>query len=309
MDTHVVKKRGRDKTHLERAASEVVLAKPAWLRGKSPDGEEVRRLTRVLREHNLHTVCEEANCPNMGECFRCGTATFIVMGDVCTRCCPFCDVAHGRPASLDGNEPDNLGQVVQAMGLKYVVVTSVNRDDLPDKGAGHFVACIQAIRRRSPDIKVEILVPDFRDREALALDILAEGLPDVFNHNLETVPRLYGLARPGADYQGSLNLLRQFKARHPGVPTKSGLMVGLGEEDDEILAVMKDLRAHGCDMLTIGQYLRPSRDHLPVKRYVTPEQFEEYRRQGLSLGFVQVAAAPLVRSSYHAELQAKDVVA
>jgi lipoic acid synthetase len=308
MNSQVVKKRGRDKTALKGARSEAVLAKPSWLRGKSPDCAEVERLTGILREHNLHTVCEEANCPNVGECFRCGTATFIIMGDVCTRRCPFCDVAHGRPGPLDTREPENLALVVKDMGLKYVVVTSVNRDDLPDKGAGHFAACIRALRERSPHIKVEILVPDFRGREALALDILDGALPDVFNHNLETVPRLYGLARPGADYRGSLELLRLFKERHPGVPTKSGLMVGLGEEDDEILAVMKDLRDHGCDMLTIGQYLRPSRDHLPVKRYVTPEAFEGYRKAGLSMGFSQVASAPLVRSSYHAELQAKDIV-
>ena len=281
------------------------LPKPAWLRVRSPLSPEVTRLKAVLREHRLHTVCEEASCPNIGECFGHGTATFMIMGKLCTRRCPFCDVAHGRPEPLDADEPENLARTVAAMGLKFVVVTSVDRDDLRDGGAAHFAACIHALRARVPGIGIEILVPDFRGRVSKALDVLAAAPPNVFNHNLETVPRLYKQARPGADYAGSLALLAEFKARRPDVPTKSGLMVGLGESNDEIEQVMRDLRAHGCDLLTIGQYLQPSRDyHLAVERYVSPEEFERFARLGHVMGFRNVASGPLVRSSYHAERQA-----
>ncbi|WP_349632293.1 lipoyl synthase [Desulfuromonas sp. CSMB_57] len=285
-----------------------ILAKPAWIKAKAPAAPEVRELTGILRNHSLHTVCEEANCPNLGECFQRGTATFMIMGDICTRRCPFCDVAHGRPAPLDEQEPEHLAAAIQAMQLRYVVITSVNRDDLPDGGAGHFARCIGAIRATGSGVKIEILVPDFRGHVEAAFEGLAGNLPDVFNHNLETVPRLYGEARPGARYGESLQLLQRFKARFPGIPTKSGLMVGLGETDEEILTVMRDLRAHGCDMLTVGQYLRPSRHHLPVRRYVTPEQFDKFREEGLAMGFAQVASGPLVRSSYHADLQAREVL-
>ncbi len=277
--------------------------KPAWIRVKSPTNPEVGRLKNLLREHKLHTVCEEASCPNLGECFSGGTATFMIMGRLCTRRCPFCDVAHGRPLPLDPEEPAQLAAAIAEMGLKYVVVTSVDRDDLRDGGAGHFAACIEAVRHSSPATAIEILVPDFRGRLEIALDTLARALPDVFNHNLETVPRLYKAARPGADYAHSLRLLAEFKARHPRVPTKSGLMLGLGEADDEIEAVMRDLRAHGGDMLTIGQYLQPSRHHLPVERFVPPEQFARFEQLGYGMGFRHVASGPLVRSSYHADRQ------
>jgi len=281
------------------------LRKPAWIRAKSPTHPEVGRLKTLLRQHNLNTVCEEASCPNLGECFAHGTATFMIMGRLCTRRCPFCDVAHGRPAPLDANEPENLACAIAAMGLRFVVITSVDRDDLRDGGAGHFVDCIRAVRAHTPQTSIEVLVPDFRGRMAVALDILGQALPNVFNHNLETVPRLYKAARPGSDYAHSLKLLAEFKARHPGVPTKSGVMVGLGETNDEIETVMRDLRAHGCDMLTIGQYLQPSRHHLPVERFVTPDEFEAFAALGRALGFTNVASGPLVRSSYHAELQAR----
>jgi len=281
--------------------------KPAWIRVRTPSSPAVAELKAILREHHLHTVCEEASCPNLGECFSHGTATFMIMGDICTRRCPFCDVAHGRPDPLDENEPANLARTIAAMNLRYVVVTSVDRDDLRDGGAAHFVACIQAIRTASPQTRIETLVPDFRGRMDVALDILAQATPDVFNHNLETVPRLYKQARPGADYPWSLELLRRFKAAHPHVPTKSGLMLGLGESDEEIIEVMRDLRAHGCDMLTLGQYLQPSRHHLPVQRFVTPEQFEHLAAIAKELGFENVASGPLVRSSYHADLQAAGV--
>ena len=303
-----MKKRGAEKTALQSIDVAGNLAKPKWIRARTPDSAEVRRLTRILRDHKLHTVCEEARCPNLGECFRCGTATFIVMGDVCTRRCPFCDVSHGRPGLLDQDEPRNLAEVVKAMGLDYVVITSVNRDDLNDAGAGHFAHCIREIRKLDGPIKVEILVPDFRGKVDFALAILGQALPDVFNHNLETVPRLYQTVRPGARYRESLELLRLFKLLHAEVPTKSGLMVGLGETDEEILEVMRDLREHNCDMLTIGQYLRPSRHHLPVERYVEPEQFEKFKELGLAMGFSQVASGPLVRSSYKADLQAKPIL-
>ncbi|MDY0261089.1 lipoyl synthase [Syntrophotalea acetylenica] len=302
------KKRGADKTALSADDKQAVLTKPAWIRAKAPSSPEVAKLTGILREHRLHTVCEEANCPNLGECFNRGTATFMIMGDVCTRRCPFCDVAHGRPSALDPGEPEHLAEAVRVMKLRYVVVTSVTRDDLADGGAGHFARCVEAIRHKPGKVKVEILVPDFRRCVQTALANLGNGLPDVFNHNLETVPRLYAESRPGADYQGSLKLLQRFKEIYPDVPTKSGLMVGLGETDDEILEVMRDLRAHGCDMLTVGQYLRPGRHHLPVQRYVAPEQFEAFKVAGLKMGFSQVASGPLVRSSYHADLQAQKVL-
>ncbi|MEJ2552806.1 MAG: lipoyl synthase [Gammaproteobacteria bacterium] len=280
------------------------LRKPRWIRAKAPTSPEVSRLKTVLREHRLHTVCEEASCPNLGECFSHGTATFMIMGDLCTRRCPFCDVAHGRPGMLDGEEPATLAKTIAAMDLRYVVITSVDRDDLRDGGAGHFKACIDEVRRQSPHTKIEILVPDFRGRADAALEILGESPPDVFNHNLETIPRLYKAVRPGADYQGSLRLLQHFKECRPEVPTKSGLMLGLGEDPAEIEAVMADLRQHGCDMLTLGQYLQPSRHHLPVTRYVTPDEFAVMGERAKALGFSNVASGPMVRSSYHADLQA-----
>lgn len=281
------------------------LSKPSWIRARAPVGAGVTRIKRLLREAKLTTVCEEAQCPNLGECFNQGTATFMILGDVCTRRCPFCDVAHGRPLAPDLEEPEHLAQSIAALGLDYVVITSVDRDDLRDGGAGHFAACLRAIRRRSPRTQLEILVPDFRGRESRALDqFTGDSLPDLFNHNLETVPRLYSRVRPGADYAGSLALLGAFKACHPQIPTKSGLMLGLGEEGEEVLAVMADLRAQGCDMLTLGQYLPPSRAHLPVSRYWTPDEFESLRCAGEALGFVHVASGAMVRSSYHADRQA-----
>lgn len=281
------------------------LRKPKWIRAEFTGSREVQRLKSILRENKLHTVCEEANCPNLGECFKGGSATFMIMGDICTRRCPFCDVGHGRPNPLDPEEPKNLAATIKAMGLKYVVITSVDRDDLRDGGAGHFVDCIRQARELNPGISIEILTPDFRGRVDTALEILGEAPPDVFNHNLETVPRLYKQARPGADYATSLDLLRQFKERHAGIPTKSGLMLGLGEDLDEVEAVMRDMRAHKIEMLTLGQYLQPSAHHLPVKRYVTPEEFENLRIAGEKMGFSHVASGPMVRSSYHADQQAK----
>ena len=278
--------------------------KPEWIRAKAPTDPKVIELKRLLREKNLHTVCEEAACPNLGECFAHGTATFMIMGDLCTRRCPFCDVAHGKPKPLDQDEPENLATAVELMKLKYVVVTSVDRDDLKDGGAGHFAACISALRRRVPQTRIEILVPDFRGRMDVALEIMHNSPPDVFNHNLESVPRLYKKVRPGSDYEWSLDLIQKFKAQHPSVPTKSGLMLGLGETIDEVKAVMRDLRAHDCDMLTLGQYLQPSRCHLAVERFVTPEEFAELGEYATSIGFKNVASAPMVRSSYHADLQA-----
>lgn len=288
--------------------AETPLKKPAWIRTRLGDTESVQRVKRILRERSLHSVCEEAACPNLGECFSHGTATFMVLGDICTRRCPFCDVAHGRPAPPDAEEPAHLAETVRELGLRYVVVTSVDRDDLRDGGAGHFAACIRAIRERSPATRIEVLVPDFRGRAEVALDILAADPPDVFNHNLETVPRLYKAARPGADYAGSLALLAKFKARCGEVPTKSGLMLGLGETLEEIERVMADLRAHGCDMLTLGQYLQPSREHLPVARYVAPDEFEALAATARNLGFSAVASAPMVRSSYHADQQAVEIL-
>ncbi|KAB2966972.1 lipoyl synthase [Zoogloea sp.] len=275
--------------------------KPPWLRARDPGTAKVAALQQLLREQELHTVCEEADCPNIGECFARGTATFMIMGSICTRRCPYCDVAHGRPAPLDADEPARLARTVAAMKLRYVVVTSVDRDDLRDGGSAHFAACIGAIRAATPAVQVEVLTPDFRGREQLALETLAATPPDVFNHNIETVPRLYRAVRPGADYAGSLRLIAAFKARNPAVPTKSGLMLGLGETDDEVLQTLQDLRAHRCDILTLGQYLRPSAAHLPVERYVPPEEFERWRVRALALGFREVAAGPLVRSSYRAD--------
>ncbi len=284
------------------------LRKPEWLRIKIIANGEINRLKTTLRRHNLHTVCEEAACPNLGECFSQGTATFMIMGDLCTRRCPFCDVAHGKPQPLAVQEPYQLAVTVAQMGLKYVVITSVNRDDLRDGGAGHFAACIAAIREHSPETKIEILVPDFRGRIETALTLLAAQPCDVFNHNLETVPRLYPQVRPGADYQNSLHLLALHHAALPAIPTKSGLMLGLGEQEAEVIKVMHDLRAHGCSMLTLGQYLQPSQHHLPVQAYIHPEQFAAYAQMATELGFKHVASAPLVRSSYHADLQAQTVI-
>jgi lipoic acid synthetase len=278
--------------------------KPAWIRAKAPTDPKVLALKQLLREKDLHTVCEEASCPNLGECFSHGTATFMIMGALCTRRCPFCDVAHGRPQPLDINEPAHLAEAVRAMNLRYVVVTSVDRDDLRDGGAGHFATCISAIRAASPTTRIEVLTPDFRGRMAPALAALAATPPDVFNHNLETVSRLYLSVRPGADYAWSLSLIKEMKAALPAVPTKSGLMLGLGEEMDEVHAVLRDLRAHDCDMITIGQYLQPSRAHLPVQRFVHPDEFAALGEYARSLGFENVASGPMVRSSYHADRQA-----
>ena len=282
--------------------------KPEWIRARAPTHPRVQELKKLMREHRLYTVCEEASCPNLGECFAHGTATFMILGDLCTRRCPFCDVAHGRPAPVDETEPENLAQAVQLMGLNYVVITSVDRDDLRDGGAGHFAACIGAVRKISPATRIEILTPDFRGRMDQALERLNAALPDVFNHNLETVPRLYKKVRPGADYEWSLDLIQQFKLRHPEIPAKSGIMLGLGEEKQEVKQVLQDLRDHLCDMLTLGQYLQPSRYHLAVERFVHPDEFNELGAYAESLGFTSVASAPLVRSSYHADLQAKSLV-
>lgn len=282
------------------------LKKPDWIRVRLTDSPRFRDIKRILREQKLHTVCEEASCPNIGECFGNGTATFMILGDLCTRRCPFCDVAHGRPQPPDADEPAHLADTIAALKLKYVVITSVDRDDLRDGGAAHFKACIAEVRARSPATRIEVLVPDFRGRLDIALDILAACPPDVMNHNLETVPRLYKQARPGADYGNSLILLKDFKSRLPHIPTKSGLMVGLGETDDEILDVMRDLRAHNVDMLTIGQYLQPSTHHLPVLRYVEPAVFDMYAAKAAEMGFVHAASGPLVRSSYHADRQAHE---
>jgi lipoic acid synthetase len=283
-----------------------VLPKPDWIRVKAASSStRFLDIKKILREHKLHTVCEEASCPNIGECFGKGTATFMIMGDKCTRRCPFCDVGHGRPDPLDADEPVNLAKTIADLQLRYVVITSVDRDDLRDGGAAHFVDCIREVRQRSPQTQIEVLVPDFRGRMDRALDILKAAPPDVMNHNLETVPRLYREARPGSDYKHSLELLRRFKQEVPGVPTKSGLMVGLGETDEEILEVMRDMRAHDIDMLTIGQYLAPSSSHLPVRRYVHPDVFRMFEAQAREMGFTHAAVGALVRSSYHADQQAQ----
>jgi lipoic acid synthetase len=280
------------------------LKKPDWIRVRLGDQQRFEAVKAILREQKLHTVCEEASCPNISECFGKGTATFMILGDLCTRRCPFCDVAHGRPQPPDAEEPKHLADTIAALKLRYVVITSVDRDDLRDGGAAHFKDCIREVRERSPQTRIEVLVPDFRGRLEVALDVLSACPPDVMNHNLETVPRLYKEARPGSSYAHSLKLLKDFKARFPHVPTKSGLMVGLGETDEEIVEVMRDLRAHDVDMLTIGQYLQPSAHHLPVRRYVEPAVFEGYTRTAEALGFVHAACGPLVRSSYHADRQA-----
>jgi lipoic acid synthetase len=282
-----------------------VLKKPDWIRVKAGSpSTRFYEIKQILREHKLHTVCEEASCPNIGECFGKGTATFMIMGDKCTRRCPFCDVGHGRPDPLDVDEPLNLAKTIAALKLKYVVITSVDRDDLKDGGAGHFAECITKVRELSPLTQIEVLVPDFRGRADRALNILKASPPDVMNHNLETAPRLYKEARPGSDYQFSLDLLKRFKQEVPGVPTKSGIMVGLGETDDEIRQVMRDMRAHDIDMITIGQYLAPSGHHLPVRRYVTPDAFKQFEKEAYELGFTHAAVGAMVRSSYHADEQA-----
>ena len=277
--------------------------KPDWIRVRMGNSSRVEQIKQTLRKHKLSSVCEEASCPNIGECFSGGTATFMIMGDICTRRCPFCDVAHGRPNALMENEPLELAEAIQEMGLTYVVVTSVDRDDLRDGGAEHFARCISETRRLNPGIKVEVLVPDFRGRGDIALNILTATCPDVFNHNLETVPSLYKKVRPGSDYQWSLDLLKRYKAMAPHVITKSGIMVGVGESRDEVIEVLGDMKAHDIDMVTIGQYLQPSRDHLPVERFVHPDEFAEYARIGESMGFRHVASGPMVRSSYHADKQ------
>jgi lipoic acid synthetase len=283
------------------------LKKPDWIRVKAGSAtSRFYEIKQILREAKLHTVCEEASCPNIGECFGKGTATFMIMGDLCTRRCPFCDVGHGRPLPLDQDEPRHLAETIASLKLKYVVITSVDRDDLRDGGAQHFVDCIRETRALSPGTQIEILTPDFRGRVDRALGILRAAPPDVMNHNLETVPRLYLQARPGSDYAHSLKLLKDFKAEHPAVPTKSGLMLGLGETNEEILEVMKDLRAHDVDMLTLGQYLQPSGHHLPVLRYATPDEFKMFEFEAAKMGFKHAACGPMVRSSYHADKQAHE---
>ena len=286
--------------------NEELLRKPDWMRIKlPPSSQKIDHIKSTLRKNKLHSVCEEASCPNLAECFNHGTATFMIMGAICTRRCPFCDVAHGRPLALDPEEPKKLALTIKEMGLKYVVITSVDRDDLRDGGAQHFADCIKQIREHSPQTRIEILTPDFRGRMEQALEVFRETPPDVFNHNLETAPRMYRIARPGADYKWSLELLRRIKEMHPHVPTKSGVMMGLGETNEEIVQVLKDLREHGVNMLTLGQYLQPSRHHLPVKRYVPPAEFDELKEVAMELGFSHAACGPFVRSSYHADLQAK----
>jgi len=278
--------------------------KPEWIRAKAHSNPEVVRLKSLLRENELHTVCEEAACPNLGECFTHGTATFLIMGNICTRRCPFCDIAHGKPDPLDENEPNHLAKTVATMKLKHVVVTSVDRDDLRDGGSEHFTTCIAEIRKQSPQTRIEVLVPDFRGRMDVALQKIAKCPPDIFNHNLESIPRLYKAVRPGSDYQWSLTLIKRFQEMHPDVPTKSGMMLGLGETLEEVKQVMRDLREHGCRMLTLGQYLQPSRHHLAVERFVPPAEFDQLAEIGKQMGFEHVASGPMVRSSYHADLQA-----
>jgi lipoic acid synthetase len=282
-----------------------MLRKPAWIKIKLPrNTDKIDHIKKTLRKNNLHSVCEEASCPNLAECFNHGTATFMILGDICTRRCPFCDVAHGKPLPPSAEEPIKLAKTIAEMGLKYVVITSVDRDDLRDGGAQHFVDCILAIREHSPSTKIEVLVPDFRGRMDKALEILKKGPPDVFNHNLETIPRLYRECRPGANYQWSLDLLKKFKQQHPDIPTKSGLMMGMGEDKHEITEVLKDLRQHDVEMLTLGQYLQPSKHHFPLKRYVHPDDFNELGETAKDLGFSHAASGPMVRSSYHADKQA-----
>jgi len=305
-----VKLRGADKVRripVKVVPTDELLKKPDWIRVRIAASPEVNRIKKILRTRKLASVCEEASCPNLSECFTHGTATFMIMGEICTRRCPFCDVSHGKPNPLDIEEPRQLAEAVAEMALKYVVVTSVDRDDLKDSGATHFAECIRYLRLLNPTTQVEVLVPDFRGRMDIALEILAAEPPDVFNHNLETVPRLYKKARPGADYMWSLDLLKRYKEVKPSVRTKSGLMLGLGETIDEVKQVMQDMRDHNIDMLTLGQYLQPSRDHLKVERFVHPDEFAMLKELGEQMGFKQVASGPLVRSSYHADLQAKGV--
>ena len=305
-----VKEKGALKTARLKFFPKEKLAKPAWIRVRAPmPDSRFHEIKRILREQKLHTVCEEASCPNIAECFGNGTATFMILGDICTRRCPFCDVAHGRPLAPDAEEPRHLAETIARLGLAYVVITSVDRDDLKDGGAQHFVDCIRAVRAASPRTGIEVLVPDFRGRLERALEVLAAAQPDVMNHNMETVPRLYKQARPGGDYAHSLKLFDFYKRNNPEIPTKSGLMVGLGEIDEEILAVMRDLRANGVSMLTIGQYLAPSAHHLPVERYVHPDTFAMFEREAAAMGFRHAAVGPLVRSSYHADKQAQAVAA
>lgn len=301
------KQRGADKLAripVKIEPTESPLRKPDWIRVRIPASPAVSELKQLLRENNLVTVCEEASCPNLPECFTHGTATFMIMGDKCTRRCSFCDVAHGRPDPLDPNEPAHLASTIAKMKLRYVVITSVDRDDLRDGGASHFTACIKAIREQSPNIQIEVLVPDYRGRLEIALDETGKALPDVFNHNIETVPRLYKAARPGSDYAHSLHLLQAFKKRYPGIPTKSGIMLGLGETNEEVEQTLRDLRSHDVDRVTLGQYLQPSKFHLPVTRYVTPAEFDHFGKFAKDLGFENIASGPLVRSSYHADKQA-----
>lgn len=305
------KQRGADKVSripVKIVPTGTMLRKPKWIRVKITNSAKVTELKNTIKDNGLHTVCEEAACPNLNECYGHGTATFMILGDLCTRRCPFCDVAHGRPQAPDENEPHKLAATIQLMQLRYVVITSVDRDDLKDGGAKYFQQCIREVRRLNPDIEIEVLVPDFRGRMQKALTELQQQLPDVFNHNLETVPRLYKQTRPGANYQWSLKLLQEFKLANPSVPTKSGIMLGLGEELDEVRQVMADLRAHDCDMLTLGQYLQPSKHHLPVIRYVAPAEFDQLKEDALKLGFSNVASGPMVRSSYHADQQAAGLI-
>ena len=306
--TRSSKYRDADKTRLIPSITledSAPLKKPEWMRIKlSANTDNIAHIKNTIRKHGLHSVCEEASCPNLAECFNHGTATFMILGDICTRRCPFCDVAHGRPLPPDRAEPNKLAQTIQEMKLRYVVITSVDRDDLKDGGASHFASCTQEIRSLSPNIKVETLTPDFRGCIDEAVAVLSENPPDVFNHNLENIPRLYKKIRPGASYEGSLKLLEAFKHQHPEIPTKSGLMVGLGETNEELIQVLRDLRSHGVTMLTLGQYLQPSKYHLPVERYVSPKEFDELKQTALAMGFTHAACGPFVRSSYHADLQA-----
>lgn len=310
MKQYGIKKRGIDKIRIkvETTTTSSSLKKPDWIKVKHLDADAVTQLKDRLRNNKLHTVCEEAFCPNIGECFSNGTATFMVLGDICTRRCAFCDVAHGRPLMPDPSEPERLAASVKAMGLKYVVITSVDRDDLEDGGSKHFVKCINAIRQLESNVLVEILVPDFRKCLPVALEHLSGEIPDVFNHNIETVPRLYKTVRPGSDYQHSLKLLSDFKKINPEIPTKSGIMLGLGENKEEVVAVLHDLKAHGVDLVTIGQYLQPGKHHHPVMRYVSPREFDDLRDIAIDIGIRDVAAGPLVRSSYHADKQAKNIL-
>jgi len=306
-----VKHKGASKTAripIKVVPLEEKIKKPAWIKAKIPTGKKFFEIKDILRTQKMHTVCEEASCPNIGELSSSRPAPCMIVGAIGPRRCPFCDVGHGRPNELDKDEPKNLAESVAAMGLRYVVITSVDRDDLRDGGAQHFADCINEIRKTSPNTKIEILVPDFRGRLDIALEILAKNPPDVMNHNLETHPRLYKMARPGADYKHSLELLRRYREMMPHIPTKSGIMVGLGETDDEIREIMRDMRANNIEMITVGQYLQPSNSHLPVLRYVTPEQFKQFEKEAYAMGFTNAAIGAMVRSSYHADMQAHDVL-